>query len=370
MVIDVLKKFLMRRVVLFKMMKFTPGFVLIQYDYKRRRIFHRDVMLPEEFFIETEKEMREKKGLIGNKLLYHIGKTFTWNFWETLGVGKTRNYKEMERYREDVQPLFEVFYSSSMDVQILAEKLLLFKLRNYIICSKSGTSFFNLGTFAGLFGRTIEDKEIEAVEASCQGLGREYCEIYVGSVSELERVVPRSKIIVSDVENYRIYDLSYRLYNSPIISIPGQTLLDLLNEKIFTYSKGILSLLNRFRFFPLEVSGLHLLEKNLEDLVFKVSYRVGKRIGEVLQQKGVKSLFDLISALGFGIVTYISTGTKFRVRVDGYPYSKLLDYNFPYLQGFIKGILEGSLRGQYRVTLDAYSLHNNLQLLLVIQKLR
>jgi len=365
-VIDTLKKLLVRKIVQFKVMRFEFGFVSSAYSYKRKKVFFREVLLPTKFLIEMGEDLKDKEG--SEKLLYQIGKNFTWNYWEALGVSEVKNFYEIEKYWKDAELFMEIFYASSINHQILAEKLLYMQLRNYMICSEGGTSSFNLGTFAGLLGRTIKDKQIEAVEVSCQGQGREYCEVYVGLPSELKKKVPETEIITSEVEEYNAYDLSYKLYNRPVSSFRGTSLLDLLREDIFSYSEGTLSLLGRFRFFPLEILGLHLLERNLEGPVLKASYEVGREIGEVLPRNDVDFLFNLISALGFGVSVPVSIAGELRVRIEGYPYSKLLNFNFPYLRGFIKGLMEGSLGGEYEVKPDKYLLGNNLQLLLVIRK--
>ena len=324
-----LEKFLAKLIFL-GIHKEQPGFIILSYDFKKVKIFERDIVLPEDFIVELEKLSTSVKEAYE---LYKIGKTFMWNYLSLVNVKPVSNWNDIERYCKDFARYFRISVASDLKYRLIKDPPLLeLYFRDWVVCRKNGLGFINTGLAAGL-GFAAGKKEIEAAHLKCQGRGDEMCVVVIGLPENIVKVYPSARIWkCPDIKEYKIGDISYKIFNKPRA---------ISNPYSFSHFKKKNLTCFGMRYFYVETTLLHLLEQNINGkIIFEVAKIIGSKIASNMNAEYPQEICNFVSALGFGEINYHKVGGKRIVKVYHYPYSRLIrNYDFPYLRGILSGAL-------------------------------
>lgn len=354
MVFDFLTQFLQKLRYL-NALKEAPGFIIVSYDYKKVGAFERDIFIPETFIIEVENYLTEHKET-DIKTLYGIGKTFTWNYWKMLNVIPVPTLEESRKYVKEFLQYLKVAYCSDAKYEIIREGIISIKYKNLMICSKNGKGFLTSGFIAGSFASFLNKKDVECVKLRCEGRGDEYCEFLVGFPDLLVTASKNQLVRFVDIQDYKINDEKYHLLNE--IRNVGNlySIKDLQRMGFASYTPGSFLLGDR-RILPFEITFLHLIEGVIDkEIVFDKAKAVGIDIGVSLHLDDASKACNIVSALGYGGISYFRIGDEARVKITNYPYSCCIkNLSFPYICGLLSGVLSASTGKEYHFTLEKYS---------------
>lgn len=354
-----LKKFLAKLIFL-GIHKELPGFIVLSYDFKRVKIFERDIVLPEDFFVDLE---RYNNSTRWSFTLYKVSKTFSWNYWPLVKVEPVSNFSDLKKYLDDFKYYITISFASDM---YYSEKDLLqnpplvkLTIKDWIICRKTGLGYINNGLVAGI-GFALGDKTVEATQIKCQGRGDRECVVVAGSPRDILAEYPSAKIMkFCEVEEYNINEIRYRILNKVRkVSNPFSF------SQIKKREKGMLTYGGK-RYFYIETTFLHLLEREIEG---EIIYELAKKVGASLVKNHLKSpqqICNLISAFGFGEVNYQKIAGEEVVRIYHYPYSCCLkNFDFPYVCGLLSGAFSTLFNKDINFRVEKHEITDTLFLLL------
>lgn len=320
-----------------------PGFVQFKISGSSSA-YSRQVIFPESFFINLEKEFSKEKN--GGEYLYSLGKKFGRRFSNVGNIKKFDNLESIafKEYVYLITRFVEGTYASKINHNLDSnKKLISFEMDNFVICSKSGLGYFlTMGGIAGIWSTIIGDDSVEAIQTKCQGRGDNLCEVIAAPISELKNI---TDVIYSETNlgGLTISKDYFEINKSTSIQNSSKSFQFFLDSNLFSYKKGVIKK-GEERFFIIESSIIHLIElslknnENLVNLFEKTSYEAGYRL--VDSNSNLQYLIDLISALGFGDLFILKKGDSFIANVDFYPWSEFCsNVNHLFFCNFISGML-------------------------------
>lgn len=327
-----------------------PGFVIFNISGKTP-IRARQVIVPEQLFVNIENECIDKLGDNGKKLLYSAGKKFGYGFAIMGGfiTKKESDKKKFIEYVMLVNKFIEGTYASLIDGHTEYEKsMVTFFLRNFVVCNKTGHGYFlPLGAGTGLVARLMGDTAVEGIHI-VNGKYSE-CTVVCAPKTILEKEYPESEIL----DEVNLSGLEPSAYYSDLnkvaeISSSSHSFRKYLETGLFSYDHGIVMYKND-RYFIFEASGLYLLSDSLEgagagNILFDGSFKAGKETIESfrLDKNNIQSLVDIFSAFGWGDVIIHKQGTKVEISIKHFPWTKFSkDSKFTIFKGYFSGILSG-----------------------------
>ncbi len=321
-----------------------PGFVQFKITGTTNS-YSRQIILPENFFVETENELC-LFGETGKKLLYSLGKKFGYRF-ATVGNLKSfdnLNSIEFKEYVYLVTRFVEGTYSSGITYELdIVNKKILFRLNDFVICSKSGKGYFlSAGGIAGIWAKLLGNINVEAVHSECQGRGAKNC-VVEAAPKEVLTKFGSELIVETDLIDLGLSKEYFEINSPKKIINSSKSFQFFLDSKLFSYEKGMMKH-NGQRYFIIESSILHLMEiifsKNLQsnDAFAKVSFKTGSDFFS--NRDNLSFLVDVFSAFGFGDMYVVKKGESFLVNVDYVPWTHFCkDLKHIFFANFISGAL-------------------------------
>ena len=320
----------------------VPGFVFFKLSGKTP-IYARQVIMPEDFFVNLEKSIIEKDE--GSKhMIYSTGKKFGYSFCLLGGFSNSVDKKgqDLVSYINIINKFIEGTYATKIDCRVDTEtKSCTYLMENPIVVSKLGYGYFlPLGAAAGLMSYIFQDQHIEGVlenfdlESDCGTLLYAPAEYLKKnnknffSETNLTGLEPTSDYISLN----QVAELKYSNYSFEM----------LLDSKLFSFNKGVI-MNNKERYFIIEVSALYLIEKELSihtSEIYNAAFKAGRRMLENVKDISTKTIIDYLSAFGWGDVLIMKENGKYIVNVDHFPYTKFykeIDYSI--FSGLLSGML-------------------------------
>ncbi len=320
----------------------VPGFIFFKVSGKTP-IFARQVIIPEDFFINLERSISQK-GKIAQNALYSAGKKFGYHF-SLLGSFyniKDKKGQDLINYINIINKFIEGTYASRIECKINPDqKTCNYNIENFIVLNKLGYGYFlPLGAAAGLMSYFLQDPNIEGVlenfnEQSGSGtLLYAPAEYLKNNKKEFFSEINLSNL--EPTENYisfnQVHPIKYSNYSFK----------SLLNSKYFSFNKGII-LNNKERYFILEVTALYLIEKelnNYSDIIYNSAFNAGLKMLENVQSPTLKTITDYLSAFGWGDILIIKKDSKYVINVNYFPYTNLYNQiNYLIFSGIVAGML-------------------------------
>ena len=306
--------------------------------------------MPETFLNKLEQKINVAYGKQGRQSLYSTGKKFGYRF-ALLGcfskISDLPKNKFLD-YFAIINKFIEGTYASEISPEVdFKNKIIKYKLKNFVVCSKVGPSFFlPLGAAAGLISMMFEDSTIEGLHLNCQHEGDKYCELIYAPISYLKKNFKDKEIFVeADLKNLDA-SREYATFNK-VLPIRSSTysFQDYLKSHLFDYHFGIITH-NDQRYFILEVSAIYLLERGLaklgaDKILFDSAFETGQ---SVIRSLGIKSktesIMDLLAAFGWGDILILKKEQKHIANISAFPFTKFYkDINFEIVRGLISGMV-------------------------------
>ncbi len=324
----------------------TPGFVFFKVSGKTP-IFTRQVILPEAFFVNLEKKMKDR-GEKATAKLYSAGKKFGFRFALLGGFSKKgeKEGKALIDYINIINKFIEGTYASRIDCNVDLEKSVCeYDIDNFIVINKLGYgSFLPLGAAAGMLSFILNNSSIEGVIVEKEAGKQTNRLVYAPKEylsKKFQNFISETNLDgLSPDQNYISFNSVKRLKNSQY------SFQNLLESNLFTFNKGII-MHNNQRYFIVEVGAIYLVEKELkgfEKEIYQSAFEVGKQmISSKNKGNGLKTVIDLLAAFGWGDATIIKKGDKFVVNLDYFPYSKFYsEISFGIVRGIVEGLISSS----------------------------
>lgn len=336
------KRFILPRALIFD----KPGFV----DFKisgKTNIFARQVLVPESLFTNFEKNLTEQFGEKGKQILYSIGKKFGYSFSQ---LGRFENIKDhpgdaVKDWISIASKFVEGTYASEISqTSDVNKKTVNYVLKNFVICRKLGYDYFLAnGGAAGVIAWLLQDKTIESVlyDNTFSGEGH-VCKVMCAPPSVLKEKWDKI-LIETDLDGLNQDPRSYYSFNEEKDIQYKKSFQTYLDSKIFTYRNGIIQQ-GTERFFLMEISGMYLFElglkeKSTRETLFNSAVETGKNLFKDIKTNSVSDLMELLSALGWGEVTFLGSKNKFKVVIKYFPWTKWYgDIDFLVISGLLSGI--------------------------------
>ena len=325
-----------------------PGYITSSFPtVEGQTAFERIVMIPESFYILLEKLAYKKNGAEGQKHLYAIGKQFGYRFAGLLRVSKSDTFVSAVT----IFKFLATLYAEKIDV-ITADgktKTLILDTKNLAITAKTGGGYIlTIGGCAGVWAYINSDYTLECC---AKHVKRDIYKLITAPLAKLKSE-NMSNIIISDDKSsvqIEVDTASYKKYNSTIQQNKDHyNITKLIEQGTIKYVNGSLSFSKLgTRLLSTEISLISAIETYLEeDLVFDASYDCFYELGGSLEKLENPYLFvsELLTALGFGIVTVIFEGRALLLNFSGYPWisKNNLHTGFNIIQGFVSGFIEGN----------------------------
>ena len=193
-----------------------PGFV----DFKisgKTNVFARQVLVPEGFFIQLEKDIIEEYGDAGRSAIYSIGKKFGYSFSQ---LGRFENIKDhpgngIKDWIIIASKFVEGTYASEIRQEIdLSSKTVNYTLKNFVICRKLGYDFFlATGGAAGVIAWLLQDKTIEGYYSNSKVVDNKYicnvtCSTFDNLKSSKDKVFRETNLdgLQQEVKQYNLFN--------------------------------------------------------------------------------------------------------------------------------------------------------------------
>ncbi|MBI4173869.1 MAG: hypothetical protein HY519_04065 [Candidatus Aenigmarchaeota archaeon] len=340
---------LIRKVLVPKLVSLdTPGFIQESFTFLSKVKFPlRNIMLSESAFANIESEVTKKFGDKGRYVLYKSGRDFGRRYCMLEKVPAINDSNREQMFYFFIKTFETAFAEELKDHVDWDQKRLDLNIKKFIICPKSGNgTFFTEGVVTGYWRSICNDPTIEGVQITCEGRGDSSCSVVYGpyrllgkEFKNVYRTRKEENIAVS--RDYAPMNRTIEGYGNYVISM--QNLLD--NKKV-VYDVGKL-LHSGERLFPMELSALQILERNIsksfgkagQKIVFDSAYKIGGILAqsEANREKGARFITEHISAFGFGVPTFIPT-EKVRIYVSGFPWS---EYFMPETNRYFEGLVSG-----------------------------
>lgn len=340
-----IKRFVIPKALIFD----KPGFV----DFKisgKTNVFARQIMMPEDFFVDLEGRIIKKYDNIGRAALYSVGKKFGYSFAQ---LGRFENINDQGDKVKDwiiiASKFVEGTYASEINPTIdLKNKTVDYTLKNFVICRKLGYDlFFATGGTAGLIAWLLQDKTIECTLYSSITNKDNINESKIKSAPPeiLKKFALKDLFTETDLDHLAQDIPTYNTFNSEIQLDSMKSFSSYLNAKIFSYEDGIIILnSSNERFFLMESSGMYLLEfelkkRQLDSELFDIAYEVGENMFGTLCSD-IQSASELMTALGWGEVIILNSDKKMEVIIKHFPWTNWYkEIDFYIIRGFLSGIL-------------------------------
>jgi predicted hydrocarbon binding protein len=326
-----------------------PGFVIFNVTGKTQ-IFARQIIIPESFFVLLEKQLRDKLGDEGKRLLYSTGKRFGVRFSIMGSFSKKGEMADnkLSDYIGMVNKFIEGTYASDISAEIdVSKKRVLYDMKNFVVCSKiKNASFLPLGAGCGLIAYILDDETIEGVHLECQSAGNKTCKILYAPMKELEKEGYTNVFKETNLKGLE-FSPDYEQMNSIQETENSQySFNQLIDAGLFSFEQGII-LRNNQRYFIYEISGIYLLEQELgknsiaKKILYDVSYETGKNLELVEKDENpLKGIIDLLTAFGWGDVLILEKSSKYFVNIKYFPWTKFYEeIDFIVFRGLLAGML-------------------------------
>lgn len=341
----------------------VPGYISSDFiTFEGRKAFERIVFMPEDFFIRLENLIIAKYGEGGKRELYCIGKRFGYRFASIFQFSRREIANSVSMIFRFLETLYaEKINITDLDVQ---GKTLTLYTKNLAVTSKNGMGYvLTVGGCAGIWGYLTEDYSLD-------------CSVRKISAEEYElKSAPKNELVSDNLKGceYRDYSLDideedYMSYNSKHGEGHGDefSMTKLMELGFVSYNKGKMNLLGpENRLVSVEIFLLFEMEKRLDkDVIFNASYDCFYQLGRATKKQIDSYLFisQILTALGFGIVSTIKDGSKTLFNFSGYPWlsKNCENTNFSIVKGVIKGFIDGNTGIQHNFdTVAAKSVDKN-----------
>lgn len=331
----------------------NPGFVVTTFTEHNKKKYLRDLFIPEDLFVEIEKEIVAKFGEKGKQSLYSAGKKFAYGY-ASMSNFPTRTTVPSDDFKKFARFLIgyvNCMYATNLSEEMKIEKeMFKIKMDDYIICRKNGQGqIMTEGAIAGMWAYAIDDKTIEGVQTKCEGRGDGYCEMICAPsvyLKEQKLNFLKETNLIKQPQDY-----IYKQMNSiQKTAFAKNSLKALVDSGFFTY-KGAVLKFKEERHFYCESHILYIIEKELEELkggkdcLFNASFRYGKNFAQKLNESNFsKFIMDYLPALGYGDILIKKEAGKYIVLVNYFPWTKLSSNSkYVIFRGMLSGMLSGFL---------------------------
>lgn len=371
---DVVRLYVKRFVIPKALIFDKPGFV----DFKisgKTNVFARQMLVPEDFFIQLEKKVIDEYGTSGKKAFYSIGKKFGYSFSQ---LGRFENIKDhpgdgVKDWIIIASKFVEGTYASEIrQTANVSEKTVDYVLKDFVICRKLGYDFFlATGGAAGVIAWLLQDKEIEGYYYDSQFDGTNYiCRVKCAPLKTLK--LTNSEVFSeTDLDNLQQNIQQYNKFNEEVELRYTKSFSSYLDAKVFTYENGIIKFKSTDeRFFLMEVSGLYLLElglkeRKMDNIIFDVAYSVGQ---ELFGDHGMdaQAALELTTALGWGEVILLPPiKNKMQIVINHFPWTSWYkNVDFLIISGLLSGIFSKLYKREIKLGKPQVDMNNNYLTLL------
>ncbi len=320
----------------------VPGFVFFKLPNKTA-IKVRQVVVPEDFFVNFEKAMAAK-GKKAQAALYSVGKRFGYGF-ALLGEFssiKDKSGRQLVEYINVINKFIEGTYATRIECKVnLDTKSATYFMEKPIVIEKLGYGYFlPLAAAAGLMAYLFQDPTIEGIQENFD----------TETGKGMLHYAPANSLMASGKEFFEEHNLSEleinadytKLNSAKVLNHSNYSLRTLLDSKFFALNNGFL-LNGHERYFILEVSALYLIEKDLKDYsedIYNAAFTSGIRILNAVKAPSLKTITDYLSAFGWGDILITAQGNGYRAGVSYFPYNGLYkEASFLIFSGFLAGML-------------------------------
>jgi hypothetical protein len=340
-----IKSYLLPRALIFD----KPGFVNFKISGKTS-VFARQILMPEDLFVNFEKNLVDKFGKEGERTLYSIGKRFGYSFAQ---LGRFENIKDhpgnkVKKWVVIASKFVEGTYASKIDQKINVPKRTVdYSLKNFVICDKLGYDFFfATGGAAGVVAWIMQNPDIDGyLHHSKMEASENICQVKCAPISTLRDEFGDEVYSENNVNDLQQNPIDYEAFNKEMPIQHTKSFQAFLDANFFSYKRGIISHGDE-RFFLLEVTGMYLLElgikEEMKDILFDSSFIVGKNL---FKEADVRGIMEILSALGWGEVLVLPSSKKIKVIIKRFPWTKYYK-DIDYL--IIRGILSGFFSRIYK----------------------
>ncbi len=340
------QRYIMPRALIFNM----PGFV----DFKisgKTNIFARQLLVPESFFVNLEKNLVGGFGDRGKQVMYSLGKRFGYRFSQ---LGRFENIKDhpgnaVKKWITIASKFVEGTYATEIAQSTNVENRTVdYSLRNFAVCRKLGYDYFlATGGAAGVVAWILQEPKIEGCLYDSKFAGKEHtCKVKCAVPQILEKYFSSGVFKETNVDDLKPDFATYRKLNIETKIRYKKSFQTFLDSKLFKYNRGIITH-GAERLFLMEVSAIYMLElalpKVMRDKMFEIAVSTGKNLFPEFGMKDLQSVVELLSALGWGEVIALP-GTKQQVVINHFPWTKYAkDVEFIMISGLLSGIYSKAL---------------------------
>ena len=335
----------------------SPGFVITSFSEGGKEVYLRDMFLEEQLFAMIETRIINEYGDKGKQALYSAGKKFGYLYASLSRFMRLENNeKKFLDFGYFLVRYIATIYAKTAGYEVdLKRKRLELDFENYVVCNKNGQGYImTAGGISGIWSYMIKDTAVEGVQVKCQGRGDEKCILIAEPAAALieEGLKPFIETDLAEGsfnEDYKRRNLARKTENA------RNSIKDLLNAKLFSYSKGVLRY-HDIRYFHCESNVLYILENEIkklpngEEKLFEACSEYGKFLQQQYNQKDYKKFInDYFPALGWGDVIVREEAGKISVTSLYYPwttYSEKSDYTVfrGIMSGFISSCKEKEIQ--------------------------
>jgi len=371
---DVVRLYVKRFVIPKALIFDKPGFV----DFKisgKTNVFARQLLVPEDFFIQLEKSIVEKYGDSGKSAMYSIGKKFGYSFSQ---LGRFENIKDHpgDKVKDWIiiaSKFVEGTYASEIkQTSDVSKETVDYSLKNFVICRKLGYDFFlATGGAAGVIAWLLQDRNIEGYYYDSNFEGDEHvCKI---KCAPFETLKAEGKEAFKEIklDNLQQDVQQYNKFNEEAQVSYTKSFSSYLDAKVFSYENGIIKFRSKGdRFFLMEVSGMYLLElelkqRKMDAAIFDIAYAVGK---DLFGDAGLdaKSILELLTALGWGeVLLMASVKNKMQIIIKHFPWTGWYkDIDFLTIGGLLSGAFSKVYKREVKLGKPQIDMNNNYLTLL------
>lgn len=328
----------------------SPGY-LLHPSASDSRLFIRNIIFTESFFVELTKTLIEKKGDDGKQMLYTAGKQYGYRF------AVLNRYPKGNVNKVTIRPLWDLHKSLAHMEEIITHhvdpqlKLAEIEIEDLIVASKSELWYSPVSVGAGLWCYLNGDYSLES-SAKKSAKGK-----YILLLGPREILAEKGFEVIESDKIPRNFDNSeYMLHNQSMMKLGNNfTLKKLIEDKEIILRKGSMYLSNsEDRIFILELSRMYGLEELIDEgFIIEASHKSFYDIG--LYNKSPKDpynrLSEFLTAFGFGLVYILKDKDKILITFNGYPWfpPKPENTSFAYIKGAITGFLDGATGKKHKI---------------------
>ena len=168
------------------------GYITEEITEEGKRFKIRDIGLPESLFIDLERLINKKYKETGCKILYSIGKKFSYRYGIILNLPtvKTISEKKFISFTNFLIKYLEAVYAKRISYEMsIEEGILKLYMDCYIVCSKNGLGYImTSGRMNGIWAYALQDSTVEGVQIKCQGKGDAECEVICAPAKVLKKM--------------------------------------------------------------------------------------------------------------------------------------------------------------------------------------